>query len=222
MKPALTDADVTRLVREAIQSDTRLSSSSIDVAANHGVVTLSGLVPDPAVRASLVSVAKRTRGVARVVDQIRVRPFVPRFDSEVTADVVAAIVLDTTTNPAKIDVQTIDGVVYLRGTVPDPTVRQMVDSVARSVDGARDVVDDLDVAVFVPHPDHEIARAIEDCLDTTLRPEVANRIHVVVREGVAHLHGDVDAAAVRWAIEDLARWVPGVIDVVDQVRGPAK
>lgn len=222
MNLPLTDTHVTRLVREAIQQDVRFIRLSIDVTTTHGIVTLSGLVSDPAVRAALVAVAKGTRGVDRVVDQLQVRPFVPRFDADVTADVVSAIVRDTTANPAKIDVQTVDGVVYLRGTVPEPTVRQMVDAIARSVDGARDVVDDLDVAVGVPHPDDETSRAIEKRLHATLRPEVADRIHVAVHEGVAHLRGGVDTTATRWAIEDLARWVPGVIDVVDELSSPSE
>ncbi len=214
------DADLARMVREALEQDFRFTVSTIEVAAKDGVVTLTGLVPDPAARASAIAIAERTRGVARVVDRIRVRPFVPRFDADVTADVVTAIVLDTAANPAKIDVETVDGVVYLRGTVPNPTIRQMVTSIARSVEGVKDVIDDLDVVVAVPHPDSEIAQAIEARWHATLRPEIADRVRVSVHDGVARIGGEVDTTATRWAIEDLARWVPGVLDVVDEMRGP--
>ncbi|MGH2458085.1 MAG: BON domain-containing protein [Chloroflexota bacterium] len=219
MNPPLPDADVTRLVREAIEQDVRFITLSIGVTTTHGAVTLSGLVPDPLARASLVAVARGIPGVVRVVDQLQVRPFLPRFDADVTADVVSAVTRLTTANPAKIDVQTIDGVIHLRGTVPDPTTRQTVDALARSVNGARDVIDDLDVVIGVPHTDAEIARAIENRLRATLRPEVADQIHVTVHQGIASLRGGVDTTATRWAIDDLTRWVPGVIDVVDQLSG---
>lgn len=216
----VTAEDVVCLVQEAIRQDARFLTSSIEVTAKQGAVVLSGLVPDPATRAAAVAVAKRTRGVQRVVDQIRVQPFVPRFDADITADVVSAITVNANTNPAQIDVQTVDGVVYLHGTVPDPTIRQMVDSIARSIEGVRDVVDDLGIAVAVPHPDAEISQAIQERLRQTLRPEVADRIRVAVREGTVYLRGEVDTAAVRWAVEDLVRWIPGVLDVVDELHGP--
>lgn len=215
---SLTDEQVARLVREALRGDARFQTSSINVSTDQEAIVLSGLVPDPATRAAAVAVAQRTRGVSRVIDRIRVQPFIPRFDSDITADVVSAITLTANVNPAKIDVETIDGVVYLRGTVSDPTARQLVDSITRSVEGVRDVVDALDIELSVPHPDSEIERSLRDRLEHTFNSEAASRIHVAVRHGVATLRGDVESTALRWAIEDLVRWTPGVLDVVDQLR----
>lgn len=219
---ALTDEQTTRLVEDAIQQDLRFQTSSIDVSTRQGVVTLSGLVPDPGLRAAATSIAEHTRGVDHAIDRIRVQPFVPRFDAAITADVVAAIVRDVPTNPAKIDVQTTDGVVYLHGTVPNPTVRQMVDSIARSIDGVRDVIDDLGIEPPVAHPDEEIARTLHARLANVLRPSAATRIHLAVRHGIVYLRGEVATVGLRWAIEDLIRWAPGVVDVVDELHGPTE
>lgn len=217
-----TDDQVGQLVREALRSDRRFEGSAIDVSVRDGRATLSGLVSDPPTRAAAVAVARRTRGVRDVVDRLRVQPFVPRFDADITADVVSAITLQAVTNPAKIDVQTSDGVVYLHGTVPDPTVRQMVDSLARSIDGVRDVVNALGVEIAVPRPDAAVRRAIDEWLRRFVQPAVVDRLQVAVHAGIAYLHGEVETTALRWAIEDLVRWVPGVVDVVDELSGPAE
>lgn len=217
----VTDEKTLNLVREALQHDARFQESAIQVTRENGAVALSGLVPNPAIRAAAVNVTKRTRGVSRVIDHIQVQPFVPRFDADVTADVVSTITLNANVNPAKIDVQTTDGVVYLRGIVPNPTARQLVDSISRSIDGVRDVVDDLGIEPAVPHPDAEIRRTLHDQLRQLLQPAAVDHIHVEVRHGTAYLRGEVESAAVRWAIEDLVRWTPGVVDVVDELSGPA-
>jgi osmotically-inducible protein OsmY len=215
-----TAEQVANLVREALRQDMRFRTSSIEVSMARGAVVLTGLVPDPSIRAAAIAVAQRTRGVTEVVDRIRVQPFTPRFDADITADVVSAITLNANVNPARIDVQTVDGVVYLRGTVPDATSRQMVDSIARSVDGVRDVVDDLGIEPPVAHPDSEIARMLRDRLGRVFQPEAASRIRLAVRHGVVYLRGEVDTTSLRWALEDLVRWTPGVVDVVDEMQGP--
>jgi osmotically-inducible protein OsmY len=215
-----TEQSAAGLVREALRADVRFQTSSIAVSTENGAIVLSGIAPNPAIRAAAVAVARRTRGVSRIIDRIRVQPFVPRFDTDITADVVTAMTLSTRVNAAKVDVETVDGVVYLRGTVPDPTARQMIDSLARATDGVRDVIDELVVEPPVPHPDSEIERMLRERLDQLLRPEAASRIHLTVHHGVAYLQGEVESTALRWAIEDLARWTPGVLDIVDQLRGP--
>ena len=214
------DDRLQQLVQQALHHDARLQASSIDVSVDRGTVLLSGLVADPQTHAIAVAVAQRIRGVRDVVDRISVRPFVPRFDADITADVVSAITQNTSANPARIDVVTTDGVVQLRGTVADATTRQLVDSIARSVDGVRDVVDALGIEPPVPHPDVEIAQTIRERLSKTLQPEAAAKIHVDVKEGIAYLDGEVETVALRWAIEDLVRWTSGVIDLVDRLRGP--
>src|SRR5579885_3674408 len=207
--------DLAYAVRAAIDADARFQASEIDITVQAGVVTLTGLVPNPALRAAAAQVVLRTKGVTGVVNRLRVQPFVPRLDADVTADVVAAITANAAANPAKIDVQTEDGVVYLRGTVTNVDERQRVDSIARAIEGVRDVIDDLMIAPAVPHPDVELARILRARLNQVLKSSTAERVHVEVRHGIAYLEGNVSDPAIRWALEDLARWTPGIVDVVD-------
>lgn len=217
----LSDDQIAQLVRDGIRADLRLATSSIQVTANHGTIHLTGRVPNPEARAAAATIAQHTRGVTSLIDSIEVQPSMPRFDADITADVISEITLDTTANPAKIDVETVDGIVYLRGTVASPTERQAVDSTARAIIGVRDVVDDIDVEVAVPHPDQELLRVLRTRFDQLLSPEVTARLHVAVRHGIAYLQGEIADESLRWAIEDVARWTPGIVDVVDELRGPA-
>ena len=208
-------------VRAVIDADERFRTSSIDINVHDGAVSLTGLVPNPDVRAAVAAVVLRTKCVTSVINHLRVEPFVPRFDSDVTADVVAALTINTAANPAKIDVQTQDGVVYLRGTVANVDERQQVDAIARSVEGVRDVVDDLMIEPTMAHSDRQLADLLRDRLSGILKPDMAERVHVEVRHGVAYLQGDVTDPAIRWALEDLARWTPGIIDVMDNLGANA-
>ena len=212
---------ITYAVRAALDADARFRTSSIEITAHDGVVTLTGLVPNPENRAVAAHVTTRTKGVSSVINHLRVEPFVPRFDADVTADVVAAITIETAANPAKIDVQTDDGVVYLRGTVANVNERQHVDAVGRSIEGVRDVVNDLMIEPAVPHPDCQLADLLRNRFDRVLKSGTTERVHVEVRHGVAYLQGDVTDPAIRWALEDLARWTPGIVDVIDNLGADA-
>jgi len=218
MPLAMNDQQIAAIVRAALRADARLAPLPVDVTVDQGTVTLRGELPTPDARALTVAVVQRTRGVRAVVDQLTVTPAAARPDPEITADVVAALIRDAALDPARIDVQTLDGVVYLRGAVPSPSTRQLADSIARSIDGVQDVVADLVLEPPVVHPDSELQRLVRQRLDAVLQPAVAHRVRVAVHHGIAHLSGAVDSAALRWAIDDLVRWTPGILDVIDAMQ----
>src|SRR5579875_2344445 len=200
MPLAMNDQQIAAIVRAALRADARLASLPVDVTVDQGTVTLRGELPTPDARA------------------LTVAPAAARPDPEITADVVAALIRDAALDPARIDVQTLDGVVYLRGAVPSPSTRQLADSIARSIDGVQDVVADLVLEPPVVHPDSELQRLVRQRLDAVLQPAVAHRVRVAVHHGIAHLSGAVDSAALRWAIDDLVRWTPGILDVIDAMQ----
>lgn len=66
-------------------------------------------------------------------------------DSVITAKVKAAILNDPSLNVMEINVQTFKGVVLLSGFVTDPADIKKATDVARSVNGVRDVRNDIRV-----------------------------------------------------------------------------
>ncbi len=212
-----TDAEIQYDVRQALYSDRRLSSDNLVVEVKHGVVTLTGSVPNLAQRQLAYRIAGRIKGVREVSDELAVLPLRPRSDADITADVVTALTLDSLVDEDKIEVTTVDGVVYLRGTVGSYTERKAADADARSVESVQDVVDELTVRPAVAHDDAALARAIRRQVEENLRIDPASVV-VEVRHGVAYLRGQVPNLTLRWIVDELARWTPGVTDVVNDVQ----
>ena len=69
-----TDTEVVARVTTALLEDPRTARYAIDVASEHGVVTLSGVVPSEEVKRAAEEIARRQKGVITVINAIEVRP----------------------------------------------------------------------------------------------------------------------------------------------------
>jgi hyperosmotically inducible periplasmic protein len=67
-------------------------------------------------------------------------------DAAITTAVNAKLAQDKTLSAMRIDVDTVDGKVSLRGTAPDPTARQRATTLASAVDGVVSVDNQLTVS----------------------------------------------------------------------------
>ena len=68
----LTDAAITTAVKSKFLADTSVSGLKIDVDTTNGVVTLRGTVPNAVEKARALELARDTRGVKSVKDQLKV------------------------------------------------------------------------------------------------------------------------------------------------------
>ena len=68
------DAGITTAVKSKMAADDSVKAYKIDVDTQNKVVTLSGEVDTSAQREQAVSIARNTKGVADVIDQLRVSP----------------------------------------------------------------------------------------------------------------------------------------------------
>jgi hypothetical protein len=69
-----TDAGITTAVKSKLAADDSVKAYKVDVDTQHKVVTLSGEVDTQAQREHAVMIAKQTKGVSDVIDQLRVSP----------------------------------------------------------------------------------------------------------------------------------------------------
>ena len=69
-----TDAGITTAVKSKMAADDTVKAYKIDVDTQNKVVTLSGDVDTAAQREQAVLIARNTKGVADVIDQMRVSP----------------------------------------------------------------------------------------------------------------------------------------------------
>lgn len=217
IRHARSDAEIERDVKDILYADLRISSENIEVEVRGGIAHLRGSVPNTVQKALARDLVGRIKGVRRVASELEVIPLEPRSDADITADVATALALDSLVDEDKINVTTSDGVVHLEGTVNSYTERKAAYDDARQVAGVVDVINEILVAPSYARADEEIAREVRHQIEANLRMDTSE-VEVEVVHGVAYLKGNVATVEQRWIAGDLARWTPGVIDVVNDLN----
>jgi hypothetical protein len=83
---------------------------------------------------------------AEPIEEERHPLYIDLGDDEISSLVVRALAEDAATTDLTVDVETIEGVVYLRGAVPTLQDTDLAMEVAERVDGVLDVEDELEIA----------------------------------------------------------------------------
>lgn len=143
-------------------------------------------------------------------------------DVGVTTALGTKLALDTEIDRYRIDIDTMNGIVTLRGAVSNAEQRTEAERIARGTEGVRDVINELEID---PTP-RTASTAFDDAWITTMidaklsvDPEVKSRqVDVDVRSGVVTLSGTVESEAARSEAEDLARSVDGVTQIVNELK----
>lgn len=142
------DAVITSKIEAKMAADPEVSAFKVDVDTNDGMVRLSGTVDDRRAKEEAEDLAKNTRGVKRVRNDITVGKLTTgeRFDdAAITAKITARFAADPEVNPFKIDVDTDGGIVTLTGVVESRKVKEEAEQLAEGVDGVLKVKNSLEV-----------------------------------------------------------------------------
>jgi osmotically-inducible protein OsmY len=200
-----TDAQIQALLRQRIPA--------VNVTVANGVVTLTGAAPELAQKLSLETITRRTPGVRQVINQIKVVPPTNVPD----ADIVATIRASYTQNLADAEVKAITvrssgGVVTLTGALPSSYPKQVAMSLASFVLGVVDIRNQIVVKPPTLRTDAEILADVRArYAQNPLIP--ASSVTPTVTNGVVTLTGTVTSFLQADQAESVARFVPGVIDV---------
>ena len=145
-------------------------------------------------------------------------------DSWITMKIQSKFFLDEDVRARNIDVDTMNGVVTLKGAVKSEGERQHALAVARSTDGVTTVHDSLvvDRGIKSSWADH----AIDDAWITMkiqskyfIHDEIKSRkVDVNTRKGVVTLNGSVPSATAKGAAEVIAQDTDGVSRVINQLK----
>jgi osmotically-inducible protein OsmY len=171
----MTDSQLENNVRSKLNTDAQLKGANLGVSANASKndVTLSGTVDSQNLRTRAVELAKSANAGLIVNDKIEVKPkemtraeytedqarterAKAKNDKETIGDslddawihtkIVAKLIGNTTTPERKINVDVVNNVVTLRGTVDTPEQRAEAERVAKNTDGVKNVVNQLKLA----------------------------------------------------------------------------
>ena len=238
----VTDAELKTRVSAALAKDAGLERSDIDVASvNKGVVLLSGTARTLSDTLRAVEIAARVDGVERVASEIESPDTLGdaeiwrdgKYDAAAAAKSTAQdmwttsavkmrLLANSKTPGFDINVDTEGGVVTLFGIVDSQASKDAAGTEARSVDGVKSLVNELQV---VAPGEQKAVAASDDSIDDAVqkRLEANSRLHsssikVDVKNGVVRLTGTVDNQSDRITALTVTRSTHGVRGLVDDLK----
>jgi osmotically-inducible protein OsmY len=211
----MSDLQLRQDVLDELEFDPRLNAANIGVAAEKGVVTLTGHVASYAERIAAIAAAQRVRGAQAIADNISVR--LPS-DKKSNDDEIAKRALDIltwhTSIPSGIKVTVRDGWITLAGQVDWYYQKQTAETAVRALSGVHGVINNVTIKPRVHGED--VKFKIESALKRHAEVE-AKAIRVSVQDSKVILEGKVDSWDERYAAENAAWAAPGVTSVDDRL-----
>lgn len=219
---APTEEEIARAVKAMLNKDPESDADAVDVTVANETVILRGEVENAKAKRAALRRAAMVSGVREVRDRLTVNANQGSSDDrEIAREIVAALAANPITEAHRISVSANDGIVTLSGHVDSWFEQGTADDLASSVEGVRDVENDLIVKRtedrfaydpyvdswsiheydwYKPRPpttrkqDSEIVQGIER--EFTWSPFIdGDQIQVSVHQGVATLEGNVDSIA---------------------------
>jgi len=159
---AQSDAGITTSVKNKLIADDTVKARQIDVDTRDRIVTLTGEVRSVVEESRALEIARSTKGVSNVVDNLTIveetaptagiaDPDIDRgttetgTDAGITSIVKTKLLADPDVGGLKIDVDTRNGVVTLTGTVHSQAEKAHALEIARKSNGVTSVTDRLTV-----------------------------------------------------------------------------
>ena len=201
-------------IASAIQSDLedaeRLAADSLKADVKDGLVTLSGQVESMQDKQLASRIAKRTRGVEAVLNQILIKAS-KRSDDEIREDVMKVLRINDSVDAPQIVVNVSGGEVAMIGKVDSLAEKRIAEFGASGVRGVRNVANQLTVDLLTPRSDQDLREEISALVVQSVYLDDAD-VKVDVKDHVAILTGTVSSAEMKDRLEEVAE-VRGIDEV---------
>lgn len=208
-----------RKARAVLEHETgiNLHRSPITLAFEDGIMTLEGEVENIREKKLALERIAALPGVDGIVDRLHIHPGERLGDDEIRDHFIEHLMLEQALHGQKIDVEVINGIITLNGSVPSLSHKRLAGVLAWWTRGRRDVINGLEV---VP-PQEDSADEIADAVRLVLEKDPyvnADRIRVGARESVVSLAGSVPTDTERDMAEFDAWYVFGVDGVINRLE----
>ncbi len=212
--PELADSEIANAIAADLEDSRRTSDSDVAVEVRKGIALLSGTSTSLHEKRVASQIAKRTRGIVAVQNQIII-PVLDRGDEEILGDVRNVLAASGSVTKPKIDVSVRRGEVSLRGKANSLAEKRNAESIVSGIRGVRSVDNQITVRLSSDRPDEELQKEISELIAQSVYFDDAD-ITVDVKEHVAELAGAVSSAESRDRLEQVAEiWGVSAIDVSD-------
>jgi osmotically-inducible protein OsmY len=214
------DRNTLGLLWDALHRECKFDPSECELEVKDRVAYMRGTVETLAQKRAIAQAARSVPGLKDVVNDLRIAPLSNASDRHIAAEVRAALMEASLSVPVP-NVRVVDGVVYLSGVVGSLEARKLAEDTAWSAPGVEYVVNDIATTVSAPCRKRrgnrpKALRDVHLAIDRALGAQAEN-VLVDVRGGIVHLRGHVGSDFQRYLTEDAVRWVPCVVDVVNDL-----
>jgi osmotically-inducible protein OsmY len=207
------DKTLRQNIIDELDFEPSINAAHIGIAAEKGVVTLTGHVGSYAEKIAAEDAVKRIKGVKAIAQEIEVRyPSAERrSDDEIAKRALDTLAWNVTVPNERIQVKVQKGWITLSGEVDWYYQKQAAENSVRKLSGVIEVSNQITLKETVQRAD--VKRRIENALKRHAEVE-ADNIRVAVADGKVTLEGKVKAWHER-QIAEQAAWAAGGVRAVD-------
>ena len=199
--------------------DTRVDAGDVIVNVVDGVVKLSGAVPTHTAKIVAEKNACRVADVVRVENLIEVKllpEIIISADIDITNMIENKLAWDDQIDATNIDIETVNGVVTLTGTVNSYWEKSLAKNLALATKGVKDVENNLAIVSGKIFADNDIENEIKSAFKRNVLIDV-DKLDVSVKNGIAHLTGNVPFYPMKEEALNVALMTAGILDVADDI-----
>lgn len=206
------DSALQQRVLEELKWEPSINAAHIGVAAESGVVTLTGTVPSYYQKVAAERAAARVLGVRALADDIEV-VFLgsPKLgDADIAGAALVALRQSASVPEVRIDVAVSHGIVTLRGGVEWAGEREAAEEAVYDLAGVIDVVNLIKIK---PHPSKKL---VEQSIESAFQRNAvldARLIDIEINDGTITLRGTVQSLQELREAERAAWAAPGAREV---------